>query len=165
MYAKLEHVLCLQYLLKVQRVKQKLSKNQKLGYALTTLSEKYWTYINYFWLYFLQVFFHATLHMYKQTFNSCVMFFIPTTTMGANKYHLVVVTALLIGCTINRYLIKLQGRPVSKLICFTQTMHQSCIDVINSLSSIATKNYWGSCEQGNVKKQHLQIKKNKHLKW
>ena len=40
MIAKLEHVLGLQYLLKLQRVKQKLIKNQKLGYALTNLREE-----------------------------------------------------------------------------------------------------------------------------
>ena len=38
MIAKLEHVLCLQYLLKVQRVKQKMEQKSKLGYALTNLS-------------------------------------------------------------------------------------------------------------------------------
>ena len=38
MIAKLEHVLGLQYLLKLQRVKQKLIKNQNLGYALINLS-------------------------------------------------------------------------------------------------------------------------------
>ena len=37
MIAKLEHVLGLQYLLKLQRVKQKLIKS-KVGYALTHLS-------------------------------------------------------------------------------------------------------------------------------